>query len=219
MKTVKKTASVGGSGAHSGAASGSSSVGGSGKRIGYLRVSSVDQNEARQLDGIQLDKLFTDKASGKDINRPQLAAMLEFVREGDHIFVHSMDRLSRSLRDLQEVVEKLTAKGITISFKKENLTFEPPAVDGDSHRMAYSMFMLQLLGSVAQFERALIRERQREGIAIAKKENRYKGRKPALNKSDVARLKELALDGVSKVDLAEKFNISRASVYVYLNAE
>jgi DNA invertase Pin-like site-specific DNA recombinase len=81
------------------------------------------------------------------------------------------------------------------------------------------MFMLQLLGSVAQFERALIRERQREGIAIAKKEKRYKGRKPALSKSDVTRLKELALDGVTKVDLAEKFNISRASVYVYLNAE
>jgi DNA invertase Pin-like site-specific DNA recombinase len=137
MKTVKKTASVGDSGAHSGAASGSSSVGGSGKRIGYLRVSSVDQNEARQLDGIQLDKVFTDKASGKDVNRPQLAAMLEFVREGDQIFVHSMDRLSRSLRDLQEVVEKLTAKGITINFKKENLTFEPPAADGDAHRMAY----------------------------------------------------------------------------------
>jgi DNA invertase Pin-like site-specific DNA recombinase len=216
MKTVKKTATVGHSGAHS---SSSSSAGGSGKRIGYLRVSSVDQNEARQLDGIQLDKLFTDKASGKDINRPQLAAMLEFVREGDHIFVHSMDRLSRSLRDLQEVVEKLTAKGITISFKKENLTFEPPAADGDAHRMAYSMFMLQLLGSVAQFERALIRERQREGIAIAKKEKRYKGRKQALSKSDVARLKELALDGVSKVDLAEKFNISRASVYVYLSSK
>ncbi len=216
MKTVKKTANVGDSGAHG---CGTSSVVGSGKRIGYLRVSSVDQNEARQLDGIELDKVFTDKASGKDVNRPQLAAMLEFVREGDHIFVHSMDRLSRSLRDLQEVVEKLTATGITITFKKENLTFEPPIADGDAHRMAYSMFMIQLLGSVAQFERALIRERQREGIAIAKKEKRYKGRKPALGKADVTRLKEMASAGVSKVELAEKFSISRASVYVYLSAE
>ena len=218
MKAVKKSAATGDSGAHGGAASGSSYASINGKRIGYVRVSSVDQNDARQLDGVELDKVFTDKASGKDVNRPQLAAMLDFVREGDHIFVHSMDRLSRSLRDLQEVVEKLTAKGITISFKKENLTFEPPSNDGDAHRMAFSIFMLQLLGSVAQFERALIRERQREGIAIAKKEKRYKGRKPALDKADVVRLKELAIAGVSKVDLAEKFNISRASVYVYLNA-
>jgi DNA invertase Pin-like site-specific DNA recombinase len=216
MKAVKKSASTGDSGAHGGAASGIGYASINGKRIGYVRVSSVDQNDARQLDGVELDKVFTDKASGKDVNRPQLAAMLDFVREGDHIFVHSMDRLSRSLRDLQEVVEKLTAKGITISFKKENLTFQPPGADGDAHRMAYSMFMLQLLGSVAQFERALIRERQREGIAIAKKEKRYKGRKPALSKSDVENLKELALNGVSKVDLAKKFNISRASVYVYL---
>jgi DNA invertase Pin-like site-specific DNA recombinase len=218
MKSVKKSATAGGSGAHGGAVSGGGYVTSNGKRIGYVRVSSVDQNDARQLDGIELDKVFTDKASGKDVNRPQLAAMLEFVREGDHIFVHSMDRLSRSLRDLQEVVEKLTAKCITITFKKENLTFEPPATDGDAHRMAYSMFMLQLLGSVAQFERALIRERQREGIAIAKKEKRYKGRKPALDTADVARLKELSGAGVSKVELAQKFNISRASVYVYLNA-
>ncbi len=191
---------------------------GGGKRIGYVRVSSADQNDARQLDGVVLDKTFTDKASGKDTNRPQLMAMLEFVREGDHIYVHSMDRLSRSLRDLQDVVERLTAKGITITFVNESLTFEPPTTGADAHKTAYSTLMLQLLGAVGQFERALIKERQREGIAIAKAKKLYKGRKPALDDADVAKLKQMAADGLAKVEIAKTFDISRASVYVYLNA-
>lgn len=188
-----------------------------GKRIGYVRVSSADQNDARQLDGLALDKVFTDKASGKDTNRPQLMAMLEFVRDGDHIYVHSMDRLSRSLRDLQEVVERLTAKGITIAFVKEGLTFEPPATGADAHKTAYSTLMLQLLGAVCQFERALIKERQREGIAIAKTKRLYKGRKPKLDKVGVESLQRMAAEGVSKVDIATKLGISRASVYSYLS--
>lgn len=191
---------------------------GGGKRIGYVRVSSADQNDARQLDGVALDKTFTDKASGKDTNRPQLIAMLEFVREGDHIYVHSMDRLSRSLRDLQDVVERLTAKGITITFVNESLTFEPPTTGADAHKTAYSTLMLQLLGAVGQFERALIKERQREGIAIAKAKKLYKGRKPALDDADVAKLKQMVADGLAKVEIAKTFDISRASVYVYLNA-
>jgi len=189
-----------------------------GKRIGYVRVSSVDQNDARQLDGVELDKTFTDKASGKDTNRPQLMAMLEFVREGDHIYVHSMDRLSRSLRDLQEMVEKLTAKGISVTFKNENLTFDPPASGADAHKSAYSKLMLQLLGAFGQYERALIKERQREGIAIAKAKKKYKGRKPVLETADISKLKEMAAEGISKVEIAETLGISRASVYVYLNA-
>ena len=191
---------------------------GTGKNIGYVRVSSADQNDARQLDGMALDKTFTDKASGKDINRPELQAMLDYVREGDHIYVHSMDRLSRSLRDLQEVVERLTGKGITVSFVKESLNFEPPATGADAHKTAYSTLMLQLLGAVSQFERALIKERQREGIAIAKSKKLYKGRKPALDKAAVSKLRMMANDGVSKVEIAETLGISRASVYVYLNA-
>ena len=188
-----------------------------GKRIGYVRVSSADQNDARQLDGLELDKIFTDKASGKDTNRPQLMAMLEFVREGDHIYVHSMGRLSRSLRDLQEVVERLTAKGITIAFVKEGLTFEPPATGADAHKTAYSTLMLQLLGAVGQFERALIKERQREGIAIAKTKKLYKGRKPALDDAGVVKLKKMAAEGSAKVEIAKTLGISRASVYAYLN--
>lgn len=190
---------------------------GNGKRIGYVRVSSVDQNDARQLDGVVLEKTFTDKASGKDTDRPQLQAMLEFVRDGDHIYVHSMDRLSRSLRDLQDVVERLTNKGICVTFVKENLTFEPPATGADAHKTAYSTLMLQLLGAVGQFERSLIKERQREGIAIAKAKKLYRGRVPALDDIETAKLKKMALNGISKVEIAKLFGISRASVYAYIN--
>ena len=190
---------------------------GSGQRIGYVRVSSADQNDARQLDGVILDKIFTDKASGKDTNRPQLQAMLDFAREGDVIFVHSMDRLSRSLSDLEKLVKQLTGKGITVQFVKEKLKFEPPVEGVETHENLYSTLMLQLLGAVGQFERALIKERQREGIAIAKAKNLYKGRKPKLDKAGVENLQQMAANGVKKVEIAAKLGISRASVYAYLN--
>jgi DNA invertase Pin-like site-specific DNA recombinase len=183
-----------------------------GQRIGYVRVSSVDQNDARQLEGVTLDKTFTDKASGKDTDRPQLKAMREFIREGDHLFVHSMDRLSRSLKDLQAVVEELTGRGVSVSFVKEGMTFT-----GSDDPMA--TLMLQLLGAVGQFERALIKERQREGIAIAKSQGVYKGRKPALDAEAAAALRDMAARGVPKTDIAANLGISRASVYEYLKAQ
>lgn len=189
-----------------------------GQKIGYVRVSSVDQNDARQLDGLVLDKIFTDKASGKDVHRPQLQAMLSHVREGDHVYVHSMDRLSRSLKDLQEVVESLTARGVAVEFCKENLRFERPGSNGTSHSAAYSKLLLQMLGAVGEFERALIRERQREGIAIAKTKGVYKGRKPILNEEMKLKLREMVAGGISKTEIAENFSISRASVYQYLKA-
>jgi len=183
-----------------------------GQRIGYVRVSSVDQNDARQLDGVELDKTFTDKASGKDTERPQLKALREFIREGDHLYVHSMDRLSRSLKDLQAVVEELTGRGVSVSFVKEGMTFT-----GNDDPMA--TLMLQLLGAVGQFERALIKERQREGIAIAKaKGDVYKGRKPSLDAEAAASLRDMAARGIPKTDIAAKLGISRASVYEYLKA-
>ena len=172
-----------------------------GQKIGYVRVSSVDQNDARQLDGLALDKIFTDKASGRDVHRPQLQAMLSHVREGDHVYVHSMDRLSRSLKDLQEVVESLTARGVAVEFCKENLRFERPGTNS-GHTAAYSKLLLQMLGAVGEFERALIRERQREGIAIAKSKGIYKGRKPALNEEQIARLRDMAKDGTPKSNIA-----------------
>ena len=187
-----------------------------GQRIGYIRVSSADQNDARQLEGEVLHKKFVDKASGKDTNRPQLQAMLSHLRDGDHLVVHSMDRLARSLRDLQLVVESLTERGVTVEFLKENLVFERPVEGGNNHATAYSKLLLQMLGAVGEFERALIKERQREGIAIAKSKGVYKGRKPSLDAAAIVTLKEMAAQGVPKVDIAQTLGISRASVYEYL---
>ena len=183
---------------------------GTGQRIGYIRVSSEGQNNERQLDGVALDMTFSEKVSGKDTDRPQLKAMLNHARKGDVIFVHSMDRLSRSLSDLEAIVTDLTKRGVTVSFKHPAMTFT-----GEDSPM--SMLMLQLLGAVGQFERALIRERQMEGIAIAKTKGVYKGRKPKLDKAGVENLQQMAASGVKKVEIAEKFGISRASVYAYLN--
>ena len=132
-----------------------------GQRIGYVRVSSFDQNPERQLDQVQVDKLFTDKASGKDTRRPQLDALLSFAREGDTVVVHSMDRLARNLDDLRRLVQTLTKRGIRIEFVKECLSFT-----GEDSPMAN--LLLSVMGAFAEFERALIGERQREGIALAK---------------------------------------------------
>ncbi|NNM50892.1 MAG: recombinase family protein, partial [Pseudomonadales bacterium] len=141
-----------------------------GHRIGYIRVSTIEQNTERQLEGIQLDKIFTDKASGKDTQRPQLALLLEFVREGDAVVVHSMDRLARNLDDLRSLVTGLVRCGVRGEFVKEGMHF-----NGDDSPMA--TLMLSVMGAFAEFERALIKERQREGIALAKGRGVYKGRK------------------------------------------
>jgi DNA invertase Pin-like site-specific DNA recombinase len=181
-----------------------------GHTVGYIRVSSVDQNTVRQLDGLKLDKLFTDKASGKDMKRPQLERALEFLREGDTLVVHSMDRLARNLDDLRKIVLDLTNKRVKVQFIKENLTFT-----GEDSPMAN--LLLSMLGAVAQFERELIKERQREGIAMAKKRGVYKGRKPSLSAERAADLrKRVAAGKVNKADLAREFGISRAALYVYL---
>ena len=187
-----------------------------GQIIGYVRTSSVGQNDQRQLDGVKLDKTFTDTSSGKDTARPQLQAMLSHIRTGDHLMVHSMDRLSRSLADLETLVKDLTARGITVTFKTQALTF-PAKVDGQSEKeLARSILMLQMMGAVAQFERALIRERQAEGIAIAKKNKVYKGRKPSLDAEQVAELKALVAAGVAKTKIATQMGVSRATVYAYM---
>jgi DNA invertase Pin-like site-specific DNA recombinase len=132
-----------------------------GQRIGYLRVSTLDQNPDRQLETVLVDRTFTDHASGKDVARPQLDALLRFAREGDTVVVHSMDRLARNLDDLRRIVRSLTDRGIRIAFVKEQLTFT-----GEDSPMA--TLLLSVMGAFAEFERALIRERQREGITLAK---------------------------------------------------
>jgi DNA invertase Pin-like site-specific DNA recombinase len=182
-----------------------------GQRIGYVRVSTFDQNVDRQLEGLTLNKVFTDKASGKDVDRPQLEAMLSFIREGDTVIVHSMDRLARNLDDLRKLVQSLTKRGIRIEFVKENLTF----TDEES---PMANLMLSVMGAFAEFERALIRERQREGIAIAKQRGAYRGRKKALSEDKVSELKQRVAGGEQKAALAREFGISRETLYQYLRS-
>ncbi len=177
--------------------------------VGYIRVSSIDQNTERQLEGITLDKCFTDKASGKDTKRPQLDLMLEFVREGDTVIVHSMDRLARNLDDLRKLVLGLTKRGISVRFVKEALTFTAEA-------NAMAMLLLSMLGAVAEFERSLIKERQREGIAIAKRKGVYKGRKPALSAGQADELRKRVAAGEPKAAIAREFAISRETLYQYM---
>ena len=182
-----------------------------GQRIGYVRVSTFDQNVDRQLDGQSLDRIFTDKASGKDINRPELDAMLAFAREGDTVVVHSMDRLARNLDDLRKLVQSLTKRGVRIEFVKESLAFS-----GEDSPMAN--LMLSVMGAFAEFERALIRERQREGIAVARQRGAYRGRKRALSDEMVAELHRRVDDGERKAVIARDMGISRETLYQYLRA-
>ncbi len=180
-----------------------------GQHIGYIRVSSVDQNTDRQLDGIELDRTFTDKTSGKNTDRPALTELLRYAREGDIVIVHSIDRLARNLDDLRRLVNDLTSRGVRIQFVKEALTFS-----GDDSPM--SRLLLSMMGAFAEFERAIIRERQREGIEKAKKKGIYKGRKRVLTPLQAEELRSLAVPGCNKSALAKRFGISRESVYRYL---
>lgn len=182
-----------------------------GQRIGYIRVSSFDQNPERQLEHVEVARLFTDTASGKDAHRPQLEALLGFVRQGDTVVVHSMDRLARNLDDLRRVVQGLTRRGVRIEFVKEHLVFT-----GEDSPMAN--LMLSVMGAFAEFERALIRERQREGIALAKRRGAYRGRKRSLNHEQVAEVRRRIEAGEAKAKVARDFGISRETLYQYLNA-
>jgi DNA invertase Pin-like site-specific DNA recombinase len=181
-----------------------------GQLVGYLRVSSLDQRELRQLDGFTLDKRFVDKASGKDLHRPQLEQLSGYVREGDTVICHSMDRLARNLDDLRKVVLGFTDRGVHVRFEKENLTFT-----GEDSPMSH--LLLSVMGAFAQFERDLIRERQREGIALAKlREGAYVGRKHCLNPAQAKDLRRRVGAGESKTALAGELGISRQTLYRYV---
>lgn len=177
-----------------------------GQKVGYIRVSSQGQNTERQLEGLALDQTFTDRVSGKSQDRPALQAMLIHLRAGDEVFIHSMDRLARNLADLLKLVTDLTSKGIRVSFQKEALTFT-----GDDSPMA--TLMLSIIGAVAAFERSMILERQREGIAIAKTKGAYKGRKPSLTDEQKTEIRRRVTDGEKKPALARAFNVSRETIY------
>src|SRR5271157_3209404 len=180
-----------------------------GQRVGYIRVSSFDQNPERQLEHVQVERVFTDRASGKDTQRPELEALLAFVRDGDTVVVHSMDRLARNLDDLRRVVQALAKRGVRIEFVKESLTFT-----GEDSPMAN--LMLSVMGGFAEFERALIRERQREGIALARQRGAYRGRKKALSAPEIANLRRRVDAGDKKAQVARDYCISRETLYQYL---
>ena len=182
-----------------------------GQRLGYIRVSSVDQNTDRQLDGVELDERFEDRCSGKDRERPALQAILKHARSGDHILVHSMDRLARNLTDLLCMVKELTSRDVVVEFVKERLTF-----DGASDHIG--TLMLSIMGAVSQFERATILERQREGIRIAQAKGTYRGRKAALSIARADELRKRAAAGETKAVLAREFGITRQTLYAYLKA-
>lgn len=174
-------------------------------QIAYIRVSSIDQNEQRQIEAIQrynIEKWFIEKVSGKDTNRPKLKEMLDFAREGDTIHIHDFSRLARSTKDLLDIVELLNSKGITLISNKENIDSSTPT----------GKLMLTMIGAINEFERTNLLERQKEGIAIAKREGKYKGRKavsiPDFNKH----YQRYISREISKSELAKELNISRPTL-------
>jgi DNA invertase Pin-like site-specific DNA recombinase len=182
-----------------------------GQKVGYVRVSTILQNTVRQLDGIALDKVFTDHCSGKDTHRPQLQLCLDFLREGDTLVVHSMDRLARNIVDLRQIIDKQTAKGVQVQFMKENLTF-----NGKDSLIAN--LMLAIMGAVAEFELGKIAERRDEGIVAAKKAGKYRGRVPAIRSGNGKQIElEKALaEGAGVAEMARRVGVSRQTIYAWL---
>lgn len=173
----------------------------------YKRVSTANQSVDRQLRGIKIDREYIDVMSGKNTDRPQLQALLGSLREGDVIHVHELSRLARNTKDLLDTVGQIVKLGASIKFHKENLSF-----DGRTSSPIQKL-MLSMLGSIAQFERDLLLERQREGIALAKQRGVYKGRKSKFSESDIRKIKEEFKRTDNKTDLARRLKITRAYLY------
>ena len=174
-------------------------------RVGYRRVSTVEQNLDRQDLGA-VERVFEDKASGKDADREQLQEMISFVREGDEVVVYSIDRLARDLRDLQSIITQLNDKGVTIEFLSESLVFSGNSDD------AFAKLQLQMMGAFAEFERNIIRKRQAEGIAKAKQRGVYENRKRKRKVSD-KRVMELKQEGLNNTEIAGYLGVTRMTVY------
>lgn len=180
-----------------------------GKKIGYIRVSGPDQNPERQLQGIELDKKFVDYVTGKTINRPQFNLMLDYVREDDTIIVHSMDRMARNVKDLLTTIDSLVARNVSVQFLKENLTFT-------SQKCPMSNLLLAVMGAIAEFEHSLIKERQLEGIALAKKKGKYKGRKNSLSDEKIEVLKiMMQTTRKTKTQMAKELGVCRCTLHKY----
>lgn len=183
-----------------------------GQNVGYVRVSSVGQNTERQenqLAGYNLHMCFTESVSAKDTNRPKFIEMMQYVREGDTLLVHSMDRLARNLDDLRKIVKELTARGVKVQFIKENMVF----ANDDT---PISNLLLSVMGAFAEFERLLIRERQMEGIAIAKAKGAFKGRKRTMTDEMIVDIKQRVERGDKKAQIAREMGISRETLYQYM---
>ncbi len=184
-------------------------------RVGYVRVSSLDQNPDRQIEDLKsqgVEKLFIDQVSGKDVDRAELQKMLSFVREGDALYVHSLDRLARNLADLLMLVQDLTGRGVSVHFLGEKLDF-----DAGKDASPTSKLMLSMIGAFAEFERSMIRRRQAEGIALAKERGAYKGRKRSVTDEQIDKVRSLIDLGVPMTVAAQKVGISRTTAYKYLN--
>jgi len=174
-------------------------------KIAYVRVSTIEQNEARQFESLKkhgIDKWFTEKVSAKDANRPQLQAMLDFAREGDSVHIHDFSRIARSTKDLLDIVEQLSAKGVVLVSNKENIDTSTPT----------GKLMLTMIGAINEFERTNLLERQREGIALAVQEGKYKGRKEVRIDNFPAHYTRYKSREVNKAQLAKDLDISRPTL-------
>jgi DNA invertase Pin-like site-specific DNA recombinase len=180
--------------------------------VGYRRVSSKDQCIDRQLDGLALDKCFDDKVSGSTVNRPGWQACRDYLREGDTLVVHSIDRLARNMADLQAIVTDLTGNGIAVRFEKQALSFGAGGSDPTSK------LLLHVLGAFAEFERELIRERQREGIDKAKASGKHCGRPPVFAPEQVQQIQKRRSQGETVTAIAKAFGVSRQTIYGALKA-
>ncbi len=177
--------------------------------VGYIRVSSQGQNTARQLADIKLDKEFVDMVTGSNQDRKGLQECIAYLREGDQLVVDSIDRLARNLQDLQQIIDTLIKNGVSVKFIKENLTF-------NAHKDPMATLTLQIMGAFAEFERTMIRSRQREGIDAAKKAGIHLGRPAKTTKALISQAKELKEKPTSIRQIAFKLNVSRATVYKML---
>jgi DNA invertase Pin-like site-specific DNA recombinase len=181
-----------------------------GKRIGYKRVSTAEQNPDRQLEGIPLDKVFIDYASAASLDRVKLQIMIEYAREDDIIIVHSMDRLARTVTDLKKLVDDFVSRKINVQFIKENLIF-------NGENSSLSNLILHIMGAFAEFEHAFIRERQAEGIEIAKKKGKFSGRKRKITDEQLEIIKQQLRTKKKRIDIAKEFSISAFTLYNYIN--
>lgn len=179
-------------------------------KIAYVRVSTVEQNESRQIEALEkygIEKWFTEKVSAKDTNRPRLKEMLDFAREGDIVFIHDFSRLARSTKDLLDIVEAFQARGIHLVSNKENIDTSTPT----------GKLMLTMIAAINEFERTNLLERQKEGIAIAKRNGVYKGRKPFMSDKFEGLYQDYLTRKITKTEFANLLGVSRPTLYKFIS--